>query len=279
MALVFTAFSSLQVCAADDFGLWSGLAVQKDLGTKFSVDASLGFRSEDRLRQASRWDFSAGADYKPFKWLGIGASYTYIYAYKQQESKPLYRADDDEDGTLQLRGYNVDHAYWRSRHRVSFDLNGKLRVGRHWSFSLRERYQYTHYVATSTLRDRYRSELPASMVDAWQGDKYEWDGHTFTKCTQAKDDKTAKDRHLLRSRIGAEYNIRHCPLTPYATFEFHNDLGDKLYLDKTRLMAGVEWKITKQHRMDFSYVFQHSNDEDDTRSNLHALSVEYKFKF
>lgn len=277
MALAVMAISP--AWAADDFGIWSGIAVQKDFSKKFSVDAALGFRSEDCLRQATRWDISLGADYKPFGWLGIGVSYSYIYAYKGQEAKAVYKEDEDEPGLWEFNGYNVDHAYWRSRHRAAVDLTGKVKVGRHWAFSLRERYQYTHYMDASTLRNRYRSELPAEMAGGYTGDVYEWDGHTFTKFRQVTDDKPSKDRHLLRSRVAAEYNIRHCPFTPYASFEFHNELNDQLRLDKTRLMAGVEWKITKKHRMDFAYVFQHSNDDDDAKTNLHALSVEYKFKF
>lgn len=271
--------AALPMSAADDFGIWSGIAVQKDFSKKFSVDAALGFRAEDCLKQATRWDISVGADYKPLSWLGIGASYSYIYAYKGQEAKTVYKEDEDEPGLWEFRGYNVDHAYWRSRHRVAVDLTGKVKAGHHWTFSLRERYQYTHYMDATTLRNRYRKELPMGMAGGFTGEVYEWDGHTFTDFRQVTDDKPAKDRHLLRSRVAAEYNIRHCPFTPYASLEFHNELNDQLRLDKTRLMAGVEWKITKKHRMDLAYVFQHSSDDDDAKANLHALSVEYKFKF
>lgn len=77
-----------------------------------------------------------------------------------------------------------------------------------------------------------------------------------------------------------EYNIRHCAFTPYATFEFHNDLKESMDLDKSRLTVGTEWKITKQHRIDLAYIYQNSHDADDNDGGgLHAISVGYKFKF
>ena len=278
---LFTALAAMAatpLLASDDFGIWSGVSVQKDFSKAFSVDASLGFRAEDCLKQASRWDISIGADYKPVKWFSFGASYTYIYGRKSQEDKAVYDMSDDDDAVLNFRGFNVDHGYWRSRHRVSIDVTGRVSLGR-LGFSLRERYQYTHYQSTSTLRDRYRTEIPSTMVDGWTGDIFEYSGHYFSKYKQVTDEKPSKDKHLLRSRLTASYNIRHSPLTPYASAEMHNDLNDAWRLDKVRIMAGTEWKISKQHRIDLAYVFQHSNDDDDVRANLHALSVEYKFKF
>lgn len=258
---------------ADDFGIWSGVAVQKSLGHRFSVDASLGFRAQDKLRQATRWDMAVGADYDLTRWLSVGAGYTYIYGRKGEEAK----TDFNKSGAF--NGYNVDHGYWRSRHRATVDLTGKWRVGR-FTLGIRERYQFTHYNAATTLRDRYRQEIPEDMAGGWSGDKFTYGGKTFGRHTLATDDKPAKDRHLLRSRFGIDYNIRHCPFTPYASFEFHNDLQEGLDLDKTRLTLGTEWKISKHHRLDLSYVMQNSHDSDDNDNGLlHALSVSYKFKF
>lgn len=59
------AFLSALPAAADDFGLWTDVAVQKNFSKKFSVDAALGFRAQDRLRQATRCDLSVGAEYSP----------------------------------------------------------------------------------------------------------------------------------------------------------------------------------------------------------------------
>ena len=75
-----------------------------------------------------------------------------------------------------------------------------------------------------------------------------------------------------------EYNIKHCAWTPYASYELSNNLSEDFHLDKKRLTLGAEWKITKQHRLDFAYVYDNGAD-DDARSSDHAISLSYKFKF
>ena len=44
-----------------------------------------------------------------------------------------------------VNGYNVDHGYWRSKHRFYVEGTGSLKAGR-FKFSLRERYQYTYFM-------------------------------------------------------------------------------------------------------------------------------------
>ncbi len=67
-------------------------------------------------------------------------------------------------------------------------------------------------------------------------------------------------------------------MTPYLTYEFSNDMSNQLHLDKQRLTVGTEWKITKQHRLDIAYVYNNGAD-DDNDSDIHVLSLGYKFKF
>lgn len=259
---------------ADDTGLWLGAEAQKSINKKFSVDAGLGFRAEDHVRQASRWDVSVGASYKPFSFLTIGAGYVFLRDYSPEEVKEDYKKSDPTE----FNGYNVDHAYWRSKHRAVLDLTGKVSAGR-FTFSLRERYQYTHYMAATTTRDRYRDILSGGMSpEDWTGNLYPYEGINFTSLESVSRDKSAKDRHYLRSRVQAEYNIRHCPWTPYASYEFSNNIGENFHLDKMRLTVGAEWKITKQHRLDVAYVYDNGAD-DDTNNDMHALSLGYKFKF
>lgn len=274
--LLLAAFSALPVCAGDDFGIWSEANVQKDFSKKFSLHAGFEFRSMDKVTEASRYALSAGATYKPFSFLSIGAGYTYIRDHVDAESKIDYNAD--EDGELEFNGYNVDHAYGRNKHRASFDITGKVDAGR-FTFSVRERFQYTHYQSATTTRERYRAPLPESMgPENWTGDLYPYGDYYFTEKRVGEDEKRAKDKYYLRSRFKVEYNIKHCPLTPYVSYEFTNNLEDKMDLKKTRLAVGTEWKITKQHRLDFAYLYEDGFD-DDSDSNRHVLSIGYKFKF
>ena len=172
----------------------------------------------------------------------------------------------------------MDHGYWRNKHRAVFDLTGKVAAGR-FTFSLRERYQFTHYRSTTTLRDKYRDEIPANMIDAWTGEKHCMEGRVFSKLKGPDvKEKESKNKHYLRSRLQVEYNIKHSPLTPYASFELSNNLSEGFSLDKKRVSVGTEWKITKKHRLEVGYVFQTGADDDD-EGDLHAISLGYKFKF
>ena len=257
---------------ADDYGVWADLAVQKSLSKQWSVDAGIDLRAENKLNDLTRYGVSVGVGYKPVKWLSLGAGYSFLRDYNLTESKFEYRASGA------LKNCKVDDAYWRSKHRATFDVTGSLPVGR-FTLSVRERYQYTHFVATTTTRTSYKSPLSADQLAGYNGTVYDYCGQKFaTLEVDPARAKAAKDRHYLRSRFGVEYNIKHCAWTPYLTYEFSNNLGDKLHLDKQRLTVGTEWKITKQHRLDIAYVYNNGSD-DDNDSDCHVLSLGYKFKF
>lgn len=276
--LFFAAFLTLPVLGGDDFGLWTEIGVQKDFSKKFSLDATVEFRAAEKVLLASRWAVSVRTGYKPVKYFSMGAGYVFIHDYSPQEVKADYEEDDDT-GNLEYNGYNVDHGYWRNKHRATLDLTGKLPIGR-FTLSLRERYQYTHSIATSINRTRFRSPIPASMIEngGYSGDYFEINGEYFGKAKVVEIEKKSKDRHYLRSRLQLEYNIPHCSWTPYVSCETSSNLCDALHLDKTRYTLGAEWKISKRHRLDFAYLYEDGVD-DDALSDSHVLSIGYKFKF
>ena len=270
----------LTALAGDDFGLWTSFGAQKDFSKKFSVEAGLDFRAEDKLRSVERWDFSLGATYKPFKFLSLGVGYDFIHQRNLQETKVTWGEDVASltNPFISADGINVDHGFWRNKHRAVFDLTGKVSAGR-FTFSLRERYQFTHYRSTSTLRDKYRERISGSIVDGWTGDKYFMGDYIFTRLKGPDvKEKKSKNKHYLRSRLQLEYNIKHSPLTPYASFELSNNLSDGFSLDKKRLSVGTEWIIPKKHRLEVGVVFHTGADADD-EGDLHAISLGYKFKF
>ena len=209
MALAALAAFPLSGVAGDDFGLWTEISAVKKLTRQFSIDAGIDFRAEQQLESFSRWAASLGFAYKPAKILKASAGYAYIYDRNPQESKKNYG-----NNSGRFNGYNVDHGFWRSKHRFYADLTGKLAIGR-LTLSLRERYQMTRSLATSCLRTRFRDPIQGGYT----GDKYEWNGDRFMTCEVVENDKKAKTAHYLRSRIEADYNIRNCPLTPYVSFE------------------------------------------------------------
>lgn len=274
----FLALCSAPALAQSHFGLWTELGAEREISKRFAIEAGAEFRAENDLKTAARWSGSLGASYKLLPWLKAGAAYTYIYSRSLEEAKRNYKKDG-----VTLNGWNVDHGFWRQRHRAHFDLTGKWEIGR-FTLSLRERYQYTHYMAADARRDKYRDVLtpPAGVPEgAWTPPEgsHEYGGEFWGDCEFGTiDAKESKNKHYLRSRLAVEYNIRHCPLTPGASVELNNNLSDGLHLDKKRVMAGVEWKITKKHRLSLDYLFQTGADDDD-EGDLHAVKVGYKFKF
>ena len=272
----FKSFLLLAVAAAmvrpafaqsDDFGIWSSLGAEKKITKAFSAEAAFDFRSGDNLEQATRWSGSLGLNYKVLPFLKVGAGYVYIHDYSGEETKVNLTPKG------KVNGFNVDHGDWLDKHRVYFDLTGSMKLGR-LKLSLRERYQFTHTGAYDVNRSRFRDEVQ----DGYTGDSYEWMGQNFYDCTVGPDHKSSKDKHYLRTRVKAEYNIHHSPFNPFVSYELSNDLSDGLDLDKTRLVVGTEWKITKQHVVSLGYLFQQQTDGKHEGKH-HVLDIGYRFAF
>ena len=90
--------------------------------------------------------------------------------------------------------------------------------------------------------------------------------------------RSANNDSRLRSRLMADYDIRHCPLSPYAYIEIANNLCSGMQLEKTRVGVGTEIKINKQNKLDVGYVYQDSRDDDFSGSE-HVIDISYKYKF
>lgn len=253
--------------AADDFGVWTSLSAEHDFSKRASVELSLGVRAEDNLKAFARWDGGAALNFTPAKFLKLGAGFVYIYDRSLQEEKVNF------NDAGKRRGYNVDHGFWRSKYRFYFDASLRHTFGR-FKVSLRERYQVTDYEATACKRDRYRS----AVDETYGGTTYEWNGERFASFEQGLDEKDTNVKHYLRSRLQVEYNIRACPLTPYASYELSNNLSEGFDLDKKRLCLGTAWKVAKHHTVSLGYLYQTGVD-DDGNSDLHAVDLSYKFKF
>lgn len=254
---------------ADDFGLWPEFAVEKKLGS-FSLEAGTGFRFNQNVGQFSRFDIGLGAAYKVCNFLKVGVGYQYIDDHKARSAKAHYNKKDV------LNGYNVDENYWRSKHRIYVQATGKVDVGR-FTFSLRERYQLTRYAEKDITEEKYRGVV--SDPSNYDGKTYMApDGTYYGFSDSETETKAAKTKHYLRSRLSVEYNIRHCPVDPYASFEISNNLSHGFSLDKRRWTVGADWKISKQHKLSLSYVYTNGNDDDDD-GNLHAIAIGYKYSF
>jgi len=252
---------------AGNWGTWTDIAASKKVGT-FSFTLSGGFRSQNNFKNVDRWSVGFEVAYKPIKFFEISTGYDYLYSYSMEEKEKKYETwqERDDDGNIkevsEYNGYNLKHPYWRSKNRWTVDVTGKLPVGR-FTFSLRERYQLTRSLHTSRTVDKYRIDDDTEALYFRESER---------------NDRPAKNDSRLRSRLTGEYNIRHCPLTPYLYGEIFNDLQSGMHLVKTRIGAGVEYKVSTHSKIDFGYVWQDNNgDNDETTPNIIDISYKYKF--
>lgn len=276
--------------AQTESGLWLGVDATHDFSKKWSTDISIGGRLEDNWSSFTRYDAALGFDYKPYKWLKLGFGYDFIRDHSSAENSIKFKKNTDgsirydSDGNAVVRGWSRNEAYWRSKHRFYFDVTGKLKAGR-FTFSLRERYQYTLYAEANYIQNKFYEEMDEEDFEDYTGeyfgpytDKY-GDLYYFGFTEADEDTKNVKHKHYLRSRLGAEYNIRHCPVTPFANYEIANDLGDGLSVVRHRVQAGIDWKVAKGHNISAAYLFQHGAKEETGDADLHVLSIGYQFKF
>lgn len=248
---------------ADDFGLWPELGFTKSYGKHFSWGMEGGLRTGDHFGNISRMDIGVELSYKPVKYFRIGGGYTLIFDWEPIEVKEHYNKRG------RLNGYNIDRSFWRPKNRFYVDVAGKLPLGR-FTLTLRERYQYTSYPRVSYEREKYRG----LVSDDYDGHQY--NGYALEEVTT--EEKDFKEKHYLRSKLTAEYNIRHCPVTPFISAEVSNNLSDGFSIVKQRYTAGIDWKIQKSHVITVGYIYTHGHD-DDVDGDIHAISIGYNYKF
>lgn len=226
---------ALSVATVSAQSLWTSAEIKGGIAKKVNAFGEIENRTTDGIDGTQRWSGRVGLDYKPLSWLKLAADYTFIYQH--------------EDSRTTKKGNIVD-SYWQPRHRLGLSATGSIDCG-NFTFSLRERYQYT-----------YNTEKTVAKYSGSDG--------------SSKNDEVieAESKHTLRSRLGVEYNIRKCPITPFASAELYSDLSDAFATDKARYTVGAEWKISKQHSLELFYRFidDHNND------NLNVIGLGYKFK-
>lgn len=223
---------------SDDLGIWTSAEVKKRITTGLDASVEGEFRTRDGLSEVERWAATAQVSYRIVSFLKVDVGYTYIYAHRESET---------------TKKGNIVSSYWSPRHRFTASLTGSYKWKR-LEFSLRERYQLTHRVATT-----------ASKYDGDDGSQ------------KADEEITSKTKHVLRSRLQVEWDIKKSKFSPYISCELFNAMSDDWNLDKTRWTVGTTYKINKKHSLDICYRYQNQSDDDE--ANGHVIGVGYRFKF
>ena len=226
-----------QAAVADDFGTWLSVGAETSLGKNWSVGAEAEWRSAERL------GIDVSVAYKPAKWLKLQGGYVL--------------QDVRTEGGLTSTGNYYNSTNWHVRHRFYGDVTGMLKLGR-WKLSLRERLTYTTTPSYERNRMCVNAELPNyGIID--------------TKTVDSK------QKTVLRTRLAAEYDIRKCALTPYASVEMYNDMS----LQKVRYTIGAEYKINKSNALKMYYLFQNrvTKDDDEPAVDQHVIGASWNIKF
>lgn len=213
---------------------------------------------------------------------------------------------DPDGNTYRYQGYSdinknytrVTDAYWRAKHRISVDAAYTQRFWKTLRITLRERYQLTFVPAKDVNRNRdgFKSTvdyigpdysdlstsdfeaLATGDMDAWKKIRYDDSELSAEIPEDSTKTKKSKTQHVLRSRLSFEIDKKGWAWTPYIYIESFNNLGEGFHFDKLRFSGGVEYALSKQHKLSLGYIFNHEND-DDGEMNIHAINIGYKFKF
>lgn len=225
--------------AANAQSLWTSADFKYDLTKQWSMGAGAEYRTTDAFKSSDRWTIGAGVDYKPFKFLKFDAGYKYIRQHAPLET---------------TKKGNIIPSFWYNRHRAYFSATGKLKLGR-FDLSLRESYQFTQ------------------RVGRWVP-KYASDGVT------PKDDEwiTNKCKHILRSRVECDYNIKKSRFTPSVSVEMYNNLTESFAVEKIRYTLGCAYKINKRNSIDLFYRYIQVPSSGDADERGHVIGLGYNFK-
>lgn len=285
LSLMLCAMAVLSASAqSDDFGIWTDVGVEKKFSKKLSLEGGVEARFEDNVSKVTRTGFNLGVTYKPWKFLRFGAGYAFMNDWKDTEINAKYDTDL-ESGSTTFSGYNIDKDFRRNKHRLYVQAVGKVDVGR-FSFSLRERLQYTHMRSDKTNRTKYRTPLAEGGEEIYElmGQDvrdiypYNYNGRYFQDKTDTIDSKHHKNRYYVRSRFQVSYNVKGIPLEPYASIELSNSLHEGFAVKKYRYTVGADYTIKKTHQFGLAYIYNNGVD-DDNEGDLHAINLSYKFKF
>jgi len=224
---------------SDDFGMWYELGAEKKLSRKWNVSAEGELRTRNNTRTIDRWSLGVGAEYKILKGLKASAGYIMLNNNNHEEM------DLKKDGL----SYNKwTPSYWGVSHRFNLSLTGSVDWNR-FSFSLRERWQYT-----------WRPEA--------EGKKYDFDEEAWKAVK-------GKGKNVLRSRAEVSYDIPHWKFDPFVNVEMFNGNSG---IQKMRYQLGIDYKYMKKHAFALTYRFQNVNN-DDSEVDSHLIGLSYKYKF
>ena len=225
----------------NDFSTRTSLALDKKLSPGLHLEAEDELRTENALSKIDRHQLSLGLSYKFTPWLKGGLSYTFFDRY----------------GTT---------AGWEPRHRLSGSLTFAYRAG-DWRFSLREMLQLTHKTEDLNIYQETRNYLALKSRF-----KVQYKGFSRVEPYALFELKTV----LNDPACTATWNTATSSYSNYS-FTGYTDA----YITRYRGGLGLEWKISKQHALNFyglfDYYYEKNIDTNKEGTKLKSLTYDQKF--
>lgn len=285
LSTVGLCFLSLCVSAQTNWGLRSGIGVEKKITKGLEAGVDVKYYQTDNFRNTDRWSIGLSLNKRLYRneaktfSVKAGLGYKYMTVYHDWSTK--YK--DDADGVenkLEPQFYinnnydfNLKNSYADTRHRITASLQAALELGR-FKISLREAYQFTHTDSATYSVDKYRHT--DGQTD-WASKGYTSIPGTEYFIRYDNSVKAASDKRVLRSRINVDYDIPNWKYDPFVSYEIFNGIGDGFKTEKSRITAGVEFSFRKMHNFEVAYMWQNQHDDDEPAGSFICLS--YKFDF
>ncbi|MDE6544300.1 MAG: DUF2490 domain-containing protein [Muribaculaceae bacterium] len=244
--------------------LWTSAEIKIPITKKFTAAVEAEYRTHNGFSPTERWTVNALVAYRAKSFLKFDAGYKFINGYLEDEFKTKLR-DITEHPKKPYRHYYTP-GYTMRRNRVYVSATGSMKLGK-LSLSLRERYQFTHRIG----KDYTRYYINSSSAD----NDFSVDDF-LTSGVEQERIKVAKDKHVLRSRIEAEYTIKKkSPFKPYISVELYNALNNGFECDQSRYTAGCSYKINSHNSLDLFYRFKREHTD---RANINIIGLGYTFR-
>ena len=154
---------------------------------------------------------------------------------------------------------------WKDRHRFYVDGTATFRYG-DWRFSLKEKLQLTYREYNNTYENNpYSLALKSRIKVSYKG-LDDWTPYGAVEVRNVFNDPTCS----------ATYNTATGKYTNYQ-FTGYNDA----YFNRVRGTLGTEWKISKQHSLDFyllgEYTYEKVLDVEKDGPTLRSLTYDQNF--
>lgn len=161
VAFLICVLSFFSLRSQNDFGLWTNLAVEKEITKKFEIQVEGEGRFNQNVTRLNSLLSELSVKYKFNKYYALGASYRFTYYTKNAfgnrftlSNQVKYKIEDftlNYRLNLQSDLSDVDPVEYKIRNRIGVDY----KINKHWELGLTGELFYSFYY-NRNMFDRYR---------------------------------------------------------------------------------------------------------------------------